>query len=233
MPIAIILPGPILQVIDNVFLGTGDQHLDLTGDVYVADNFFQNAIKDHQTSDPDYAGAISIGNGTANSTAVVVRNIFWNVDHAIDLSDGAVTIFENNTVTAVNEDYVDLFDNVNVGSAINLYIDQPDATAGRGAYATGNIFVDTPRVFGNVDLPHGTTSELEFNDNLLNPDLAQSKVGPRLGTLLDLGSGNLVANPQFVDQALGDFSLMANSPRHWQRSSGSKFRSSCAVGSLD
>ncbi len=206
------LPGPILQVIDNVFLGTGDEHLDLTGDVYVADNFFQNAIKDHQTSDPDYAGAISIGNGAANSTAVVVRNIFWNVDHAIDLSDGAVTIFENNTVTAVNEDYVDLFDNVNVGSAINLHIDQPDATAGRGVYATGNIFVDIPRVLGNVDLPHGTTSELEFNDNLLDPDLAQSTVGLRLGTLLDLGSGNLVANPQFVDQALGDFSLTANSP---------------------
>ena len=45
--------GPILQILNNVFHGAGDELLDLGGDVYVAGNLFRNVFKDDSTSDRD------------------------------------------------------------------------------------------------------------------------------------------------------------------------------------
>ncbi len=145
--------GPILQVLDNVFTATGDELLDLGGDVYVAGNWFQGVSKDDFTSDRGYANAISTGDAGANTTIVVARNVFYDVDHAINLKNQASTIFENNTVVAVHPDFDDRFGNPNVGSAVNLYVDEPGATPAKGAYVARNVFWDVPRVFGNADLP--------------------------------------------------------------------------------
>ena len=199
-------PDPILQVLDNVFLGSGDEELDLGGDVYVAGNVFTNVFKDDETSDRGYANAISTGDNGANTTTVVARNVFWDVDHAINLKRHSATIFENNTVVDIHPDFNDRFDHPNVGSAINLYVDEPGAVAGSGAYAAGNIFANTPRVFGNADLG-GTTTALQLNNNLLTTELASTTVGDREGTILDLGVGNTVADPRFVDSTTGDFRL--------------------------
>lgn len=203
-------PDPIVQILDNVFLGSGDEELDLGGDVYVAGNLFMNVFKDDETSDRGYANAISTGDNGSNTTTVVARNTFWNVDHAINLKRDSATIFENNTVVGIHEDFNDRFDNPNVGSAINFYVDEPGATTGTGAYAAGNIFWDAPRVFGNAD-QIGTTTALQLNDNLLSAELAETTVGSRPGTITDLGSGNVIGDPRFFDFAAGDFRLRPGS----------------------
>ena len=154
--------GPILQILDNVFHGAGDELLDLGGDVYIAGNLFQHVSKDDSTSDRGYANAISTGDAGANTTLVVARNIFYDVDHAINLKNNAATIFENNTVIQVHPDFIDRFGNPSVNSAINLFVDEPGATPGKGAYAAGNIFWDLPRVVGNVDLPDGQVTALQL-----------------------------------------------------------------------
>ncbi len=197
--------GPILQVLDNEFSGAGDELLDLGGDVYVAGNLFRGVSKDDSTSDRGYANAISTGDAGANTTIVVARNVFYDVDHAINLKNRAATIFEHNTVVKVHPDFVDRFENPNVGSAINLYVDEPGATPGAGAYAAGNIFWDAPRIFGNADLPGDHSSALQLFNNVISPELAQSRIGQRPGTVLDLGTGNVIEDPRLVDPAGLDF----------------------------
>lgn len=202
---------PIVQILDNVFAGVGDEQLDLGGDVYVAGNFFMNNFKDDETSDLGYANSISTGDAGAATTIVVARNVFWNVDHAINLKQDAATLFENNTVVTVHPDFVDQHGNPNVGSAINLYVDEPGATAGAGAAVSGNIFWDVPRIFGNADLPAGTISQLELVQNFLDPLLASSTVGSRPGTILDLSDAEVIGDAHFVDAASGTFQLGAGS----------------------
>ncbi|MFV2065593.1 MAG: lamin tail domain-containing protein, partial [Pirellulales bacterium] len=205
-------PDPILEIRDNVFLGSGDELLDLGGDVYVTGNLFAHVAKDADSSDRGYANAISTGDGRFNSDVVVSRNIFWDVDHAINLKRGTATIFENNTVVGIHDDFVDQFGDLNVASAINFFVDEPGAQPGRGAYVAGNIFSDAPRVFGNIDLPAGTTSDLQFETNLVTRGIANAPIGDRPESLLDLGMGNLVGEARFVDVALGDFGLKLGSP---------------------
>jgi hypothetical protein len=206
------VPNPILQILDNVFLGAGDELLDLGGDVYVAGNVFTNVFKDDETSDRGYANVISTGDAGTDTTIVVARNYFIDVDHAINLKRGTATFFENNTVYRIHPDFVDRFGNPNVGAAITLFVDEPGGTPGRGAYVEGNIFWDLPRIFGDADRPLGTLSLLELHNNLIDPAVAQTTVGNRPGTILDLGSGNLVGAPRFVDELAKNFSLDVGSP---------------------
>jgi hypothetical protein len=197
--------GPILQILDNVFAGAGDELLDLGGDVLVAGNLFRNVFKDDSNSDRGYANAISTGDAGANTTIVVARNVFYDVDHAINLKNSAATIFEYNTVVTIHPDFVDRFGHPSVGSAINLFVDEPGANPGKGAYAGHNIFWDLPRVFGNGDLPHNHRSSLQLDHNLLSAEVAQSSIGDRGGSILNLGTGNRVGDPRLRDPANLDF----------------------------
>ena len=197
--------GPILQVIGNTFAGAGDEHLDLGGDVYVAENIFLNVFKDDETSDRGYANAISTGDAGRDATIVVAKNLFYDVDHAINLKNETGTIFENNTVVKVHPDFTDRFGNPNVGSVVNLFVDEPAAVAGKGAYLARNLLVDIPRVFGNIDQPENTQSYLEAHDNLI--DAAEFSLGDRLDDVFDLGAGNTVGEVRFADMESLDFSL--------------------------
>ena len=205
-------PDPILQILDNVFLGSGDEQLDLGGDVYVAGNLFMNVNKDSENSDRGYANSISTGDAGNNTTIVVARNIFWNIDHAVNLKRGTSTIFENNTVVKVHPDFDDDFGNPIVGSAINLFVNEPGAEPGDGAYAANNIFWDVPLIFGNADEPGEVTTPLQLDNNLLSSRLAGTSVGARPDTILALGSGNFTGDPHFVGGAGEDFRLQPGSP---------------------
>ncbi|MFP6873885.1 MAG: lamin tail domain-containing protein [Verrucomicrobiales bacterium] len=205
-------PDPILQILNNVFLGSGDEQLDLGGDVYVAGNLFMNVNKDSANNDRGYANSISTGDAGNNTAIVVTRNIFWDIDHAVNLKHGTSAIFENNTVVGIHPDFEDDFGNSNVGSAINLFVDEPDAAPGDGAYAANNIFWDVPRVFGNADVPGETTTPLQLYNNLLSPQLAETSVAARPGTILALGTGNLTGSPHFAGSANDNFRLLPGSP---------------------
>ncbi len=204
--------GPVLQILDNEFTGTGDELLDLGGDVYVAGNLFRGVVKDQSTSDQGYASAISTGDAPGESTIVVTRNVFYDIDHAINLRAGTATIFEYNTVVKVHPDFVDRFGRPVVSSVVNLYVEEPGATPGRGAYVGANVFSDVPRVFGNVDLPAGRVTPLQFDGNLVSSALAVTTVGQRPGSLMSLGEENVVGDHlPFEDLAALDFDLAPGS----------------------
>ncbi len=199
-------PGPILQILDNVFAGVGDEFLDLGGDVLVEGNLFRHVTKDPDNRDARFSNAISTGDGPASSTVVVVRNVFYDVDHAMHLRGGNAAMFENNTIVQVHPPGTGL------GGAVTLYANVAGEQPGRGAYFGGNIFSDVPRIFNNVDQPAGQQSQLRMDYNLISNPVAQQPIGDRPITAMDLGVGNIVGEPGFVDAAGADFRLKDNSP---------------------
>ena len=58
-----------------------------------AGNLFMNVNKDSENSDRGYANSISTGDSGNDTTIVVARNIFWNIDHAVNLKRGNVNDF--------------------------------------------------------------------------------------------------------------------------------------------
>jgi len=126
------LPGPIIQIYDNIFLGSEDDALDLdNADACIEGNLFMNFL----------GGS---GTGTANAVAAdqgsyltLARNIFVNNANAVLLKGGAEMLAENNTFVE------------NANSAINF--SESGSSPGRGANLEGNIFWNNTNVFQNVD----------------------------------------------------------------------------------
>ena len=211
------LPEPIVQILGNYFAGSRCEELDLGGDIYVAGNTFTRVFKDDETSDRGYANAISTGD-RPDTTTMVARNIFWDVDHAISLKNDSHTIFENNTVYKIHPDFVDTFDNTNIGSAINLFVPGDSSpTPAAGAYAGSNIFIDVPRVFGNADMRTEDSTfrtPLEFTHNLVDPMILDTSLGEEHPgeSIFDLGTDNLSSTARFTNPEEGDFTLRPGSP---------------------
>jgi len=200
-------PGPILQVLNNTFAGSGDEALDLGGDAYIEGNLFEHVHQDQYNQGSGDSNVISTGDGGVNSVITAVRNVFRDVDHVINLKRNTFLFFENNTVIGISEDTdTDQF------SAINFLIPRRDPP-GKGAYLNGNVFRDIPqRIFGHVDEGFRTGStELEMHNTLVPPERAADVVGQRPGTILDLGTGNIAADPRLIDPS-GDVRLRAGSP---------------------
>ena len=83
-------PGPVMQILNNVFKGGGDDGLDLDGtDAHVEGNLFMGFRKN--TGRATTSNAIATGlpqSGESNRTQVtVVRNIFVDNDHALLLKE--------------------------------------------------------------------------------------------------------------------------------------------------
>jgi hypothetical protein len=208
------LPNPIVQIIGNTFRQTGDEHLDLGGDVYVSGNLFHRVFKDDETSDRGYSNGISTGDAGSGTTIAVSRNIFWDIDHAINLKRDTSTIFENNSIYKVHPDFDDRFGNPSVGGVVNLFIPTDiGPTPGDGAYLDSNIFVDLPRFFSGADQPGDRVTPLEVYRTLYDPSMPDNSIGPNHpGQTVDqLGSGNIAALPRYRDPENGDFRLLPGS----------------------
>jgi len=128
-------PNPIPQILDNIFMGGGDDALDLETDAHIEGNFFANYIKDQYNKASGESNAISAG-GSRNYT--VVRNVFYNLQHIAQVKDDAFLTFVNNTAVGVS------------GAAIYFDLDLPGRAPGRGAYVDGSIFWDTPVIFSGI-----------------------------------------------------------------------------------
>ena len=220
---------PILDCRYNNFLGfTGDEHIDLGGDAYVASNIFQRGHKDVWTNDHGYSNCISSGDKSGATTIWVVRNISFNVDHMINCKSQTATIFEHNTVANYNPDFSYVatppltFTQSVKNSAINQYVPDDDSPSrGAGAYIANNIFHNIPRVVTWADLPATTATKLEASNNYLN-GLADNSVGPvtaefsggtlHPGGFTSIGSFVSPGDPQFVDEAGKNYQLKATSP---------------------
>ncbi|MHB9047020.1 MAG: lamin tail domain-containing protein [Pirellulales bacterium] len=204
-------PGPILQVLNNVFKGAGDEALDLGGDAYIEGNVFMHIHKDQYNTGTGDSNAITTGDDTTEATITVVRNVFYDIDHVVDLKTQTYMFFENNVVVGIPDDTAS--PDVHY-SAIKFLIPGRDPE-GKGAYLDGNIFWDVPqRIFEGVDQSLSGapfTTQLEMNRTLVPPGRAADKIAARPGTIMDLGVGNLAGDPRFVD-AMRDFTLRLGSP---------------------
>ncbi len=173
-------PDPIPQIMNNIFMGGGDDALDLECDAHIEGNLFMNYIKDELNRASGESNVISAG---AAKHYVMVRNIFYNVDHVAQVKNEAFLTFVNNTVCNTS------------GAGIYFELGLPGRRPGQGAYVDGNIFRNTPLTLEGID----EMSILAVNNSIL-PAQWHS-----------YGVGNINADPVFVDAGT-DFRLKAGSP---------------------
>ncbi|WCJ60043.1 Ig-like domain-containing protein [Fontisphaera persica] len=95
-------PGPVLVLLNNVFLGSDDDLLDLDGtDAWVEGNVFVRARRAGST--PDSGSAISGGqNGGQRSRITAVNNLFYDLDHVANAKEGNFYVLRGNTVVWQN-----------------------------------------------------------------------------------------------------------------------------------
>ena len=129
-------PGPILAAYDNVFPGATDECFDLNNcDAHLEGNIFMHVHLFEPRNST--SNAIAINN---ESNVTVVRNMFYDVDHAVLAKNGAECTFENNTVAEATI------------AAINLNEPlRPDTLPGKGIAMDSNLFLDCTRIFAHPD----------------------------------------------------------------------------------
>ncbi|MBN8459214.1 MAG: lamin tail domain-containing protein [Verrucomicrobia bacterium] len=137
-------PGPILEVIDNVFAGSGDDLIDLDGtDTWIEGNIFMHV---HKNGSPDSASAISGGSDSGDvSRVTIIGNLFFDMDHAATAKQGNYYTFINNTVVRQTISG----GNDSEGGVFNFADD--GTTAGAGMFADSNILVDCTQLLRNYD----------------------------------------------------------------------------------
>ncbi|MFH1715840.1 MAG: lamin tail domain-containing protein, partial [Planctomycetota bacterium] len=128
-------PNPIPQIMNNVFMGGGDDALDIGSDAHIEGNLFMNYTKDQYNRASGESNGISAG---AGRDFLMVRNIFHNVQHIAQVKDDSFLTFVNNTAGTVS------------GAAIYLELGLPGRGPGQGAYVDGCIFHDAPLVFEGI-----------------------------------------------------------------------------------
>jgi len=182
-------PGPILQLYNNIFLGGSDDGLDLDGcDAHIEGNIFMNFHKNNTTTSTSNAIATGLFNDKS-SEITVVRNIFYNNDHAILLKENCFMRAENNVI-------------VNSSLAAINFGEWPDrgVDPGRGATFDGNIFWQNTNLFSNQTAQTGDDPEISVNHSVVPENF------------LSLGIGNLDSDPQFVDYQNHNYQLQSISP---------------------
>jgi hypothetical protein len=139
-------PGPIVQFLNNVFTGASDDCIDLdAADAHVEGNVFMHVHMDSPRESVSHA----VTTGTEYSQVselTVVRNLFYDVDHALLSKDGGYITAVNNTIVHTTV------------AAINMYEARSGQWQGKGFYGDGNIFYDAARMFENPDWAGHPTS---------------------------------------------------------------------------
>ena len=150
-------PEPIPQILNNTFLGGGDDAMDFEGDVHIEGNLIMNFIKDEWNTGSGNSNGISAGVGRHYFMS---RNIFYNVEQVAQVKQDSFLTFVNNTV---------------VGAHVSAtYYQRPTGGEfGRGAYLDGNIFLDTPLVFDE----YLDTTDLTLNRSAIETDEGTFGVG--------------------------------------------------------
>ncbi|MEY2409869.1 MAG: hypothetical protein QOF48_2539 [Verrucomicrobiota bacterium] len=166
-------PGAILQILDNVFTGASDDELDLDGtDCLIEGNIFLHA---HQTvAGGDTSSAISGGQDSGNTSEItIVRNFFYDCDHAALVKEGNFYTFVNNTIVGMTI------------AAVNFNEPARGLVPGAGARLDGNIIWQTPVLLEN------------YTNATMNVTITRSILPTNFP-----GAGNLVADPLFADTNL-------------------------------
>ncbi|MFZ0035145.1 MAG: lamin tail domain-containing protein [Sedimentisphaerales bacterium] len=191
-------------LINNTFLGGGDDGADLDAvDGYVEGNIFTNFhVRGADTTSNGISSGRAYSSDPHKGKLTIIRNIFHDNDHAILLKEGNFGIISNN-----------LF--VNSNDAAIQFAENPSRNfggPGSGAYIDGDIFwgygTMPIKYLTRQDLPAGYiwTSDpvVVLNNSIITDE-------PFLGSENLTGSGNIDADPLFVDPN-SDFHLKSVSP---------------------
>ncbi len=177
---------PPVQLRRNIFLGGGDDGIDLDGvDALLEDNVFMNFHLNTTSETTSNGVATGIASGLLTDV-ILRRNIFINNDHHLLLKEQAFVISEHNVYFDADIAAVQ-FTEVDPGG---------ETAASRGGSFVGDIFWQNPNLFINI------RSDVTISVN-------QSLV-PAQG--LSYGTGNVVGDPLFVEPANKDFHLQPLSP---------------------
>ena len=187
-------PHAIIQILNNVFLGGGDDGVDLDGsDAHIEGNLFMNFKQDQVRIST--ANAISTGRDNRDpmkertSNITVARNIFANNDHDVLLKENARMTASHNTF---------------FGSRIaSIQFDEIEARTvnGAGALLEGNIFWPTESPFLHTSSRRsGSRPGIIVRYNIINRSVHH------------LGEHNLDEDPLFVSSSLNNFVLREDSP---------------------
>jgi hypothetical protein len=191
-------PGPVVQILNNVFYGGIDDGVDFDGaDAYIEGNVFMNFHLD-EASRPTTSNAIATGeyqgDASKKTNVTVVRNVFYNCDHGILLKEDAFATVINNT-----------FVNMTEGA---IQFDEPEGSSvqgpGDGAFLDGDIFWDYTTLLKHQFVDTNQWPSDPDPNITLNRSIAPN-------SLHYLGVGNIDADPLFVDEQ-SDFHLQPVSP---------------------
>ncbi|MBL9202998.1 MAG: lamin tail domain-containing protein [Opitutaceae bacterium] len=195
-------PGPILQIYNNVFVGSDDDILDLDGtDAWIEGNIFMHV---HRANSPDSASAVSSGDDAGRTSELtVVGNLFYDVDQAVTAKQGNFVAFLSNTVVdqssrGSEERHEDIANRPNVFLPAVINVADDGTPAARGVYAEGNVIHSAEKLVRNYTGAEAVT----FNNNLFPPDLVWS--GP--------GGGNTSAAALLNDVELDPATGASNIP---------------------
>ncbi len=184
-------PGPILAAYDNVFTGATEDCFDLDGaDAHLEGNIFMNVHPDEQRETTSNAIATDL-----QSHLTVVRNLFYDVDHALLLKNEADCVFEHNTVVKATVAALNLDEPLRAGFVPGKHIDMDS-----------NLFVDCAAVFAHaVSVPPEPDPIIIGHRNFLP------------AAHLGIGTGNFDLDPFLARQEAGpwpksNWSLFPGSP---------------------
>ncbi len=182
--------GPVAQILNNVFTGGGDDIVDDNEtDTHIEGNLFMHVNVGNSARSASAAVTTGTGGGSASADnlesqhLVVVRNIFYHGDYGILNKTGA---------------YAEIYNNVFIQNAgailLNEYVGSNVGSPGRAAYVENCIF------WNNGPEVHGTSTD-NGTGTLVNPENTQLTVNNSIvgGDFLDLGTGNIDADPLLVD----------------------------------
>ena len=146
---------PIIQFYDNVFIGSGDDLLDLDGtDAWIEGNIFLHA---HKNGSRDTSSAISSGSDSGNTSELtIIGNFIYDCDHAALAKQGNFYTFLNNTI--VRQTHLGGED---IAGAVVCLADD-NAAEGAGAFLEGNIIWDAEAL-----VRERTNAVVTFTNNLM------------------------------------------------------------------
>ncbi len=150
-------PGdPIVHFINNVFVGSEDDILDLDGtDAWVEGNIFMHAHKGRAT--PDSASAVSGGGDSGNTSEItIIGNVIYDCDQAAAAKEGNFFTLINNTIVRQNHAAGDDTD----GAVVLLAEGKTSEAA--GMYLEGNILFDIEKLTRNAK-----AAVVTFTNNLM------------------------------------------------------------------
>ena len=206
-------PGPTPQFLNNWFLGGTDDGIDMDStDAWIEGNVFMNLHQNINNSSKSHA--VSTGNDfNVTSEITVVRNLFYDVDHAALIKSGAYGTFVNNTIVNVNRK----FTNVDSTSAvINFYEPRSGQWQGRGATLQGNIIHNASRLFEIIQpfpAGHPETVQVLVDNSILPTGSGTALAGANVtfGPGVKFGDPLLAKVANVIDPTI-DFALLPNSP---------------------